>query len=202
MLRVLALGVGMLMTSCAYVQTHKNVEEIGAYYEGELLSTATSSLYKKGESWYISAQKAKFKLVYPTIHDSVFRRSDYDPRYELIENSSTTVYHSISQSAAEVLMNPKGYYELNALAEEITRSPGTWESSLDHAEQHAIQANIGGQSSFSMKNQRVPAKKSLFTKAIGTADFVVVDIPLSVAYNVAIPVMAPFVFFYEFLCEE
>ena len=36
-LRVGIVALVMLFNSCAYVQTHKNVEEMGSYYTGHVL---------------------------------------------------------------------------------------------------------------------------------------------------------------------
>ena len=203
MLQMGMLSLGMLLSSCAYVQTHKNVEELGSYYEGQVLSKGAMELYSSGGQWYLSAKKARFKMSYPTVHDSVFRRNDYAPTFSLIDNANhETIYHRISPIAASVLMQPNGYFSLSALAEEISRTPGEWLTELPGAQRHAILADIAGNDHHYTETNRVPEKKDLAIQALGKLDFIVVDVPLTVAYNVAIPLMAPFVFFYEFLSKD
>lgn len=197
------LSAGILLSSCAYVQTHKNVEELGSYYDGQVLSTVDTGLYRKNGAWYLSAQKARFRLRYPIVHDSVFRKNDYNPRLELLEDGAvTTVYHRISDNAANVLMRPNGYFELSALADDMRRSGGEWLSELPGAERHSIAAEIGGKKQHYIGEGKIPAEKSFLTHAIGKLDFIAIDVPLTLAYNVSIPVMAPFVFFYEFITED
>lgn len=203
MLRWVLLCAVLVLNSCAYVQTHKNVEELGSYYEGQVLSKSTAGLFSYGGQWYLAAQKARFKLSYPTVHDSVFRRNDYAPTFNLIDDAHReTVYHRISAEAASILMQPSGYFELSALADEISRTPGAWLSSLPGAQKHTIMADIGGKSNHYIETQRVPEKTPVAIKALGMIDLIAVDAPLTVAYNVAIPVMAPFVFFYEFITTD
>lgn len=199
----LTVCLGLLTSSCAYVQTHKNVAEVGSYFDGKMLDVQTLSLHQQGERWYLSAHKAKFKLSYPTIHDSVFRRNDFMPEFKLIgKESEGRVYHAISGHAAQILQRKDGYYQLRALAEEMQRTPGEWVESLPGAIRRPIAAEIDGKQVFYMAEQRVPKNKKLLSKALSQLDFVIVDIPATIAYNVAIPFMAPFVFFYEFSQNE
>lgn len=198
LLQMTALSAVLLMSSCAYVQTHKNVREMGCYYEGHVLSYSDTQLYKQGGRWYISARKAHFKLHYPVVHDSVFRRSDFAPRFEKIDiDNPEVVYHSISDNAAAVLRRTDGYFELAALADEIERSGGEWKTALPGATHHPISAEIHG-TYIPMGQQRIPQETPLANRILSNLDFIAVDIPLTVAYNAAIPIMAPFVFFYEF----
>ena len=139
-----AVSIGLL-SSCAYVQTHKNVEEMGSYFEGEVLDTRDMGLYKKDGRWYISATKAKFKVHYPVVHDSVFRRNDYSPKYELLNtHKQTVVYHPISTYAANILQKSDGYFQLRALGDEIYRTEGAWVEQLPGAARVPISAEIGG----------------------------------------------------------
>lgn len=202
-LPALMIGIGLALSSCAYVQTHKNVEEIGSYYEGGVLDAKTMGLYKRGGVWYLSAYKAQFKLSYPVVHDSVFRRNDFSPEFRLMDTPGREViYHPISASAADVLLSGDGYFQLRALSDEIHRTPGEWTTDLAGAQKYPILAEIGGKQIYYMEEKRVPANKPLVSKILGKLDFVIVDIPSTIVYNVAIPVMAPFVFFYEFTHED
>lgn len=196
------LSASMLVSSCAYVQTHKNVEEQSTYYEGKVLSTENVRLYRQDGKWYLAAERAKFRLTYPNVHDEVFRRNMTEPKFKLLELDEQIMYHAISSHAAEILQRRDGYFKLDALAEEIQRTPGEWLEELPGAQQHVILAEIAGSHKYYIKQRRVPEKTPIVDKALGTLDFIVVDIPATVAYNVAIPFMAPFVFFYEFSQEQ
>lgn len=203
-LYAIILCFGVLLSSCAYVQTHKNVEELGSYFDGELLSKQSMALYKRGDQWYLSATKARFKLHYPVVHDSVFQKNDSSPEFRLIPGrNDSVVYHPISAYAAQILQRSDGYYQLRALSDEIHRTAGEWVEELPGAQRVPIAAEIGGkQSVFYMEEKRVPQNKPLWSKALGKVDFILIDVPASVVYNVAIPFMAPFVFFYEFSRDD
>lgn len=196
------LSACVLMSSCAYVQTHKNVEEQGTHYEGKVLSTDAVQLYQKDGKWYLSATCAKFRLTYPNVHDDVFRRSENDPTFKLVEMDPEVMYHAISPQAAEILQRRDGYFTLNALADEIKRTPGDWLEELPGARQFPIFADISGSHKYYIKQRRIPQVTPTVNKVLGMLDFVVVDIPATAAYNVAIPFMAPFVFFHEFIKEH
>lgn len=198
------VSVGLSVSSCAYVQTHKNVEELGSYIEGKVLNKESIGLYKQGEQWYVSATPARFKLSHPTVHDTVFRKNDVTPELKLIaEKKGNVVYHPVSPYAAQILQRSDGYFQLRALSDEIQRTGGAWVEQLPGARHVPIAAEVAGKkNTFFIEEERVPKNKPLWSKALGTVDFIVVDIPASLVYNVAIPIMAPFVFFYEFAHED
>lgn len=202
MLQTVLMGVALLFNSCAYVQTHKSVEEIGTHYDGHILEKSKLHLYRSGDQWYLSARKAKLKLSYPLVHDSVFRRNDYSPTFRIMEEDSKETYHRIPASVATVLTRVDGYYQLSALAEELCTTPGEWLDSPPQGHIVPISAEIAGEDSFKMQGSRVPKRKPISSLILGKLDFVVIDIPTTLAYNVAIPVMAPFVFFYEFITND
>lgn len=202
-LHAIILCLGLLISSCAYVQTHKNVEEIGSYFEGQILDTQSMGLYKHGDKWYLSARKAKFKLTYPIVHDSIFRKNDFSPKFKLIDSHEyCIVYHPISSYAARILQRSDGYFQLRALGDDIYRSGGEWVSDLSGAQRIPISAEIGGKQVFYMEEKRVPANKPFWSTMLGKVDLILIDVPFTLAYNVAIPIMAPFVFFYEFTHED
>lgn len=197
------LCLGLLLSSCAYVQTHKNVEEIGSFFEGQVLDTRTLGLYKQNNQWYLAATKARFKLSYPVVHDSIFRRNDFSPEFKLLPTQNDKlIYHPISEYAAQILQKSDGYFQLRALGDEIHRNGGEWVEQLPGAVRVPIAAEIGGKPTFFMEEKRVPEKKPVWSKALGKLDLVFIDTPATIIYNVAIPFMAPFVFFYEFSHED
>ena len=199
----MAFTVAALLDSCAYMQTHKNVEEVGSYYEGHLLKQGEMPLYKVGEAWYLGAYPARFKLRYPLIHDSVFQRQESKPYFRLKSRGSNMEYHLISSHMAEVLQRPDGYFQMQSLAECIKKEPGGWMNALPTgAHRHAVHAELSGYSSQWIEEYRVPSKKTPTGLVLGKLDFLAIDVPGTLAYNVAIPVIAPFVFFYDFLTND
>lgn len=188
------------------MQTHKNVKEMGSYYEGQQFlppSQQTLSLYRRGDQWYIAAQAARFRLKYPAIYDSIFCTHDNAPRHQLIEGSQAgVVYHPLSAGTAAVLQRADGYADLDTLAEEIRMTPGEWTHTLPGAQRYPVRAQIHGEQAVSLLGKRRPEEIPLSRRILSNIDFVCVDIPGTLIYNVAIPVMAPFVFFHEFLKND
>ncbi len=201
---VITLIFLVLSTSCAYLQTHKNVEEIGAHYQGYLLNKKEIKVYQRKETgeWYVNARRAKFNLSYPVVHDSVFRRKDDSPTFEIESVEDHFVYHPIRESTAKILTRADGYMNLDVLAEDIQRGDTEWMDSLPNVNEQDVKAELAGKMTFQIPGTRVPFKKPLYAHILGKADFIVVDIPGTLVYNVAIPFMAPFVFFYEFTTSD
>lgn len=199
MLQGAMVSAALLLSSCAYVQTHKNVQEMSTYYEGHLLDSSTIGLYEHQGKWYLSARRAQYKLKYPIVHDEVLRKGDETPKFKLINTDTIhTIYHPISDTAAQILKRSDGYFRLKGLAEEINRTPGGWTDNLPGATKHFIAADIAGPSHFYMEDKRVPDEPPMSDEILSKIDFVLVDVPGTLVYNVAIPIMAPFIFFQEF----
>lgn len=185
------------------MQTHKNVEEVGSYYSGHLLRQQDMQLYGTGDKWYLAAYPAKFRLKYPIVHDSVFKRKKSEPHFQLISYERQLHFHEISPSTAKVLMRPDGYFRMDALADNIKKNSGGWLSHLPaSASRLPVHAELSGYKSQWIEEQRVPPKKTLLGLTLGKIDFIVIDVPGTLVYNVAIPFMAPFVFFHEFTTEH
>lgn len=202
-----ATTLALLLPSCAYVQTHKDVEEWGCRYQGGELKQENLELFAQDGKWYLSSSSSTFKKDYPWVHDSVFRRNDYQARYIPIDSDGQQgrAYFRISEGTAHVLQRADGYAELSSLGNEINEFKEKPLFSLAGATRYPIRAQIAhspDQKRPVVISKREPEKTPLLNQVLGKMDFVVVDIPLTVAYNVAIPVMAPFVFFYEFSTED
>lgn len=183
------------------MQTHKNVGELGAYYNGHILDKKDLRVFHDAtqHQWYINAREARFKLDYPIIYDSIFQRRDNNPSYRLVRMNSNFVYHPVSESTARVLMRSDGFSQLHVLAEEINRhDAGSWTSSPHFTKSYNVSATLDGDSTCSIPANRVPIRSPFVSKILKNIDFIVIDIPGTLAYNVAIPFVAPFVFFYEF----
>ncbi len=196
-LRVGIVALVMLFNSCAYVQTHKNVEEMGSYYTGHVLDGQNMELVKSEGRWYIGAQAARFHLRYPIVHDSIFREKKGYPFFKQTKWSGEMEYHPITSYVADVLQTPNGFFDMEGLAQEIAKVPGPWKKSLRNKQSYSIRAELS-EKNFQMEESRIPQKKQPLNFLLGKLDFIVVDVPGTLLYNAAIPLMAPFVFFYEF----
>ena len=200
----------ILMNSCAYVQTHKQVEEWGCTYDGKLINNDNSStwnIYRCDGKWYLPAQKVTLTKDYPTIKDTILFTGNNTPEYAIKSDKAniSIAYHPISAGTAEVLMRSDGYAILQDLAEEIKATPGEWRDSLPGASKYTIKAQIDDRQNSSAKliaGQRTPAETPVLNDVLSKLDFVVVDVPGTVIYNVAIPIMAPIKFFSEFLSND
>jgi len=193
------------LPSCAYMQTHKNVAEMGCYYEGGQLQKDSLGLFSQDGQWYLSASAAQFKKSYPLVYDSVFKRGDNAPKSKLIDGTASgSVFFPISAGTATVLQRKDGYARLSSLAAEIDSLQGVPCFSLPRGVRHPILAEIDvqGNDSANVIRERRPETTLALNKVLSAVDFVVVDIPGTLAYNVAIPFMAPFVFFYEFISKD
>ena len=117
------------------------------------------------------------------------------------ERSTTLAYHPISAGTAKVLMREDGYADLQTLADELQSCPGEWRTSLTEASAHPIRAQLAGQP-VAITSQASPESPSFVYQAAGKLVFVLVDVPGTVLYNVSIPLVAPFVFFFDFLSDD
>ncbi len=192
------LGVAAGLSSCAYVQTHKNVRELGTTYKGYRISNP-SHVYRSGGTWYLAATPAEFRLHRPFVHDSVFRKKDDSPELRLLrEDTTRRAYHAISDGTAAVLMRSDGYAESATLASEIRESKTPWLDSIPHATAYPVQARLEGTEKVSIATGRDPQETPLVYTLLGHADFIFIDIPCTLVYNVCIPFAAPVIFWKEF----
>lgn len=202
---LLAAAALIVLDSCAYMQTHKNVGEFGTFYHGYILNSNDLRVYhdSNNQRWYINAHEAQFKLKYPIIYDSVFRRSGEHPSFIPVRINPSFVYHPISEATAHVLMRNDGFAQLHVLAEQINRSDtSSWASSPRITESYSVAATIDGETTYQIPSRRISTHRHLTNKILKSIDFIIVDIPGTLAYNVAIPFAAPFVFFYEFYHDD
>lgn len=196
------LTSSVLLSSCAYMQTHKNVEESFQNHTGYEL-TPGLELYSAGSNYYLSAKKKALRRHYPAIHDSIFFKGNNQPTYEEIgAGPGRVVYKTISSGTAAVLQASDGYADLTVLSDELKNSESSWVEQLSsHAQRRSIKAEIVGQPVTWIEDTGTD-KVPFAGKVLSKIDEVVIDWPGTVLYNVAIPVMAPFVFFHQFLTED
>ena len=202
--QTIAVAVALLVPSCAYMQTHKNVEEMGKVYEGSLLEKGGMSLHSRGGQWYIGAPATKLSKRYPIIHDSVLLTNDNEPTYKPVgKPMQQTYYFRISAGTAACLMRTDGYANLTDLAQEIRSGNTPPLAALPGATRHTIQAQVHApKGSVPLINEQKLPTASITSKTLSKLDFALVDVPGTVVYNVAIPLMAPFVFFHDFTSED
>lgn len=199
---LLVLGA-QAFTSCAYVQTHKNVEECFYHYEGAQISEKPE-LYRAGESYFIAAKGVSLSKRYPVVHDTVFFDKDNEPMFHVEHQEGKKLYYPISAGTATVMQREDGYVSLALLSDELQRSsarphlPRGAQACVVRAEMAEKEAPSAGV----MVGSRVPQQLPLLGEVLSVADKVVVDAPATVGYNCLIPVMAPFVFFHRFLNDE
>lgn len=194
-------AAGSLLSSCAYMQTHKNIEEAYRTHKGYEL-TNKLELYRAGGQYYLAAKQQWLRRHYPTIHDTVFLTGNNDPSYTPANQETLKVYHPISTGTAQVLQNSQGYAEISVLTDELNSSAGSWQTELPAgATACTIKAEIAGTSHTWLAGEEA-SSIPLTGTLLSTADKVIIDWPGTLLYNISIPIMAPFVFFHEFLNEQ
>lgn len=191
----------VLLSSCAYMQTHKNVEEFfteqTAYHINHGLQ-----LYRAGEDYYLAVEKQEVRVRYPIVYDSIFLKNDNDPSLDKVNQQTEMVYARISAGTAQVLQRKDGYAELSVLSIELQDTGQPFITSLPAgARLCKTQAEISGVP-ITWQNKDEIARPPLAARALGAIDRVVIDWPGTILYNASIPLLAPFVFFYDFFTEQ
>lgn len=199
---LLVLGA-QSFTSCAYVQTHKNVEECFYRYEGAQISEKPE-LYRAGESYFVAADAAVLSKQYPMVHDTVFFDNNNEPKFHVEQMEGKKLYYPISAGTAMVMQREDGYVSLALLSDELQR--GIARPQLPHgAHACTVRAELAEKEAHGtgmIVSSQGPQHLPFWGQMLTLADKVVVDAPATVGYNCLIPVMAPFVFFHRFLNEE
>lgn len=207
LLFLLPLWVGL--SSCAYVQTHKNVQELFTQRAGDKLE-APLQLGKVGGSWYLCTRSCVGGVTkhYPAVHDEILLDGHNEPQLQEgqgVVDKNARMAWPISAGTATVLMREDGYATLETLADEMMRNRAGCLDILPRGMQfYPVKAQVVGaeKPTYLLRNGDAVPELSLAQKTVVQADRVLVDWPLTVAYNCAIPFMAPVYFFYQFLNEE
>lgn len=191
----------VFLSSCAYMQTHKNIEETGREHTGYQLNSEMQ-LYRAGGDYYLAVEQQRLRMHYPAIYDSIFLIQNNEPEFIQIGNDQTRVYHKISAGTATVLQREDGYAELSVLSDELRNNDTGWLKTLPAGAQScSIKADIAGTAT-TWAEPGSGTEVSTSMQILSTLDEVIIDWPGTILYNLAIPVMAPFVFFHEFLDEK
>lgn len=200
---ILISTTALILPSCAYMQTNKNIEEKGVLYEGTELKKDNISLHRSQGKWYIGTPNGQYSKRYPVIHDSIFFKDNNDPVYTLQQTSGNSVYYPISDGTATCLQRSDGYAQTGALVTEINKLGSEAVYELKHASTRAIRAEVvQDKQPATIISRRISPPVSGGTKALSAISLCTVDVFGTIGYNIAIPFMAPFVFFSEFLEEE
>lgn len=190
------------------MQTNKNVAEWGSHYIGAEICANSLELYSRAGEWYLAAPKLLLKRHYPIIYDSVYLNKNNELTVEVMGShiDGSEIYMPISAGTARVLQRSDGYAELKTLLAESYASGKKALSDLPGAQKHPILAELAtaGDDDRSVYyiSECVPEQPSSGMKYLSMIDKYTVDVIGTVVYNVAIPVMAPFRFFSEFLSED
>ena len=202
-LLMLSAATAGMLSSCAYMQTHKNIDEMAHTYRASELKTDNLSLHRKDGQWYISAPAGDYKKRYPIVHDDIFTKNDNDPTYKLKQSCDGRNYYPISDGTAASLQRKDGYALTNGLVTEIISQGKPGITELPGAATYPIRAEIAtGNQPAIIVTSRTPEKTPIVVKTVSGIDMCTVDVAGSLVYNVAIPFMAPFRFFWEFLTED
>lgn len=196
-------AVAALLPSCAYMQTNKNIRERGATYHGSELKAESLGLHRKSGKWYLSSPSGNYSKHYPVIHDEVFFKEDNSPTYTLMQTDGKRLYYPISSGTAACLQRADGYAQTDALVTEIQRFGESPMAELPGAAKCPIRAEVvQGKRTAMLPGPRSPQEPELSRRVLAEVDAYTVDAVGTLVYNVAIPFMAPFVFFSEFLSED
>lgn len=191
----------LLLSSCAYMQTHKNIEEAARSHNGYELTSALE-LYRAGGTYYLAAEKQQLRKHYPAIYDSIFLDGNNAPTWEPLNQGQEKVYRSISAGTATILQRADGYASLDVLSDELKSGTSGWIPTLPAGAQRCkVNAEITGNSTI-WAGTEAPTAIPVGIRLLSAIDRVCIDWPGTILYNTAIPVMAPFVFFHQFLNED
>lgn len=190
------------LTSCAYMQLHKQIESEARVHRGFYIERPTAVYSHRGQ-WYLKAQGVQLKKEYPLIHDTILLTQNNKPR-PIIFNKESEIYISISSGTAKVLQRTDGYASLSTLRDEMSNGQ-ILSAGVGQMKSYPVRAEVEAKKAdrqYHIYDQGEGEPLSFGTRALSTASLVLVDAPGTVIYNVAIPFMAPFVFFYDFLSED
>lgn len=209
LLKLSAFALACLMlSSCAQLQTRRNVTELGADYEG-IVCDPPRVLYVQGGRSYVKVYVRRLEKRYPVLRDKVFfSEQKSEPSYSILQSADSEekvshLYLPLSASTADVLRRENGYSSMDVLMKELIAGRDQAKTSLPGAVAVPVRALVDGERSLhAFESTRNPAKPGMALQALSKLDLVFVDVPGTLLYNVAIPVIEPFVFFKRFFTEE
>ena len=199
------VAVALLFSSCAYMQTHKSVEEMFYSYKGYELEKPLWLAHQGGQ-WYLVAEAQTLQKKYPAVYDSIFFTGKNDPSFHVKESTGTLWMHPISAGTATVLQRPDGYADWATLCDELKQTPGAWVPVPAGQGRTLVTATIDEKTSSTRtmvdEQSKEPSQTSITGTVLSRLDKYCIDYPGTVIYNAAIPFMAPFIFFHDFFSAE
>lgn len=202
-----AITVSSSISSCAYTQLNKQVLEKATVYNGFAVELPLS-LYSSQGNWYVKVRKLDVQKIKPFIHDNiVLKNGDKESIGTLKPFSHYTEYQYIrvSDGTASVLQRSDGYATLETLCDELKDSYAQGcISELADSMQHRVHAQIKsdkGSIACVAANGQPVQRPGVGTQILSKLALVV-DAPCTVAYNVAMPLITPVIFFSEFLTDD
>lgn len=207
MVGCMVVVVGTL-NSCAYTQFNKQITEKATVYNGFAVELPLS-LYSSQGGWYVKVRKLEIQKIKPFVHDSIMLT---DTSKEALgtpkpfSHYTEYQYIKISDGTAAVLQRTDGYATLETLCDELKAGyTQSCVSELPDSMQHRVYAQIkteqGNVAYVSADGQPI-RKPGMGTKVLSKVALVCVDVPGTVIYNVSMPIMAPFIFFKDFLSND
>lgn len=201
------VGVVSTLNSCAYTQFNKQITEKATVYNGFAVELPLS-LYSSQRGWFVKVRKLEVQKIMPFVHDSIM----------LTDSSKTSLgtpkpfshyteyqYVKISDGTAAVLQRADGYATLETLCDELKSGYAQGcVSELTDSMQHRVYAQIKteqGNIAYVSTDGQPIRKPGMGTKVLSKVALVCVDVPGTVIYNVSMPIMAPFIFFRDFLSD-
>ena len=202
------VGVVSTFNSCAYTQFNKQITEKATVYNGFAVELPLSLCSSQG-GWYVKVRKLEVQKIKPFVHDSIMLTNaskealgtpkpfSYYTEYQYIK---------ISDGTAAVLQRTDGYATLETLCDELKAGyqQGCL-SELPDSMQHRVYAQIKteqGNIAYVATDGQPIRKPGIGTKVLSKAALVCVDVPGTVIYNVSMPIMAPFIFFHDFITDK
>ena len=202
------VGVVGTFNSCAYTQFNKQITEKATVYNGFAVELPLSLCSSQG-GWYVKVRKLEVQKIKPFVHDSIMLTNaskealgtpkpfSYYTEYQYIK---------ISDGTAAVLQRTDGYATLETLCDELKAGyqQGCL-SELPDSMQHRVYAQIKteqGNIAYVATDGQPIRKPGIGTKVLSKAALVCVDVPGTVIYNVSMPIMAPFIFFHDFITDK
>lgn len=203
---MLAASAAILFFSqCAYVQTSREVANLGTEYEGYNLGTV-DAVWQKDGRYFVRCDACRYTLNYPWVHDTVLL-TDLQTTYTLrpLDGPPRSAFHPISSEVAYALVQTNGYDMMPSLNQDIVRQGGAWISADSFPTSTATRTPLRAElrnTPERPESEVVAAGKvkelwSPLRWTLAGLDAVCVDVPATAVYNVAIPLVVPFAAFRE-----
>lgn len=195
------------ISSCAYTQFNKQIEENATTYNGFAVELPLS-LYSSQGNWYVKVRKIDVRKIRPFVHDSIMLDNSRKLTFGTVKPLSYYTdyqYIRISKGTADVLRRTDGYASLETLSDELRSNYSSVVSELPESMQHRVYAEIKteqGNIAYIAPNGAPIRQPGVGTRILSKLALVCVDFPGTVIYNVSMPIMAPVLFFRDLIIDD